>query len=392
MAPTNVRIELDLVARAQEGSALAQGQLFARHARELLPLLTRLLSSTQSAADALADTFVEAFAGLPELLEPRVLGGWLRHLAVDQAQQRFDALLLRRLALGEQAADATMAALARADLSPRDRAALQHIDVELQRGPARERAAWMLRYVEGYELADVAAACDCSVATATAWIDAMHTRITRGACSGGDKPTLPMPLKRALRDPSLDDESIERLWEATQERLARPVPRWRVIAQLATMGVVALAVLVVLFVRPWRAPALLLRSDGQPLSTMVATAPATVMLSDGNAIALDAGARLEPMADQPGLVTFRLDAGRVRFAVAAGSERRWTVDAGLATIDFTGATFTAQRADGVLELHVTDGAVVVRGKTVPNGEQQIGAGASIRVGRPRVAAAHSYSP
>ena len=45
--------------------------------------------------------------------------------------------------------------------------------------PARERAAWLLRHVEGYELAEVARLCECSLATAKRRIAAAERVIAR---------------------------------------------------------------------------------------------------------------------------------------------------------------------------------------------------------------------
>lgn len=180
MATANARIELDLILRAQEGSALAQGQLFARHARELLPMLTRLLASTADAEDALQDTFIEAFAALSDLRQPEAFAGWLRKIAVHQAHRRFRRRrLLGMLGLDRHVPDATLAELAHDELAPDQRVELARIDAVLQRAPGRERAAWVLRHVEGHELTEVASLCDCSLATVKRWIAATQARIDR---------------------------------------------------------------------------------------------------------------------------------------------------------------------------------------------------------------------
>lgn len=180
MATAHARIELDLILRAQEGSALAQGQLFARYARELLPMLTRLLASNADAEDALQDTFIEAFAALGDLREPSAFGGWLRKIAVHQAHRRFRRRrLLGMLGLDRHVPDATLAELAHDELGPDQRVELARIDAVLARAPGRERAAWVLRHVEGHELAEVATLCDCSLATVKRWIAATQARIDR---------------------------------------------------------------------------------------------------------------------------------------------------------------------------------------------------------------------
>lgn len=192
---------------------------------------------------------------------------------------------------------------------------------------------------------------------------------------------LPDPIKRALRDQTPDDETLERLWGATREKLGPARPAWLRVALPATMLAVAATVLVLLFARPSRTPTLLVRADGQPLSTMIATAPQVVELSDGTTIELEAGARLEPMSVRDGFASFRLDAGRARFAVPTTTTRRWSVDGGVAVIDFGSATFAAWRQEGELEVRVFTGEVTLRGTAVASGETKLSAGESLSLGK-----------
>lgn len=170
--------ELALVADAAVGDETARGALFRRHAPRLLVLLQRLLSSTSDAEDALQDTFLIAFHDLPQLREQRAFGGWLRQIAVHQAQRRFRRRrLLRALGLDRGTADATLERLADRAVSPEVRAELAQIDAVLARMPARERMAWVLRHVEGYELTEVAESCGCSLASAKRWIAAVQSQV-----------------------------------------------------------------------------------------------------------------------------------------------------------------------------------------------------------------------
>lgn len=52
------------------------------------------------------------------------------------------------------------------------RAELALLDALLQRMRSAQRIAWMLRRVDGYQLEEVAEACDVSLATAKRWISA----------------------------------------------------------------------------------------------------------------------------------------------------------------------------------------------------------------------------
>jgi RNA polymerase sigma-70 factor (ECF subfamily) len=168
----------ELVRHACEGSRQAQALLYSRYASPLAGLLVRLLGSRADAEDALHDTFLVAFEKLGALREPAALYGWLQRVAVAQAHRRFRRTRLRRL-LGLQlpAPDAGLAELAARDASPEVRAELALIDDQLRRSAPASRTAWILRHVEGFELAEVARLCACSLATAKRRIAAAERSI-----------------------------------------------------------------------------------------------------------------------------------------------------------------------------------------------------------------------
>lgn len=172
--------DVELVARIVDGSRQAQALLYSRHAPALAGLLVRLLGARADAEDALHDTFIIAFDKLRHLREPAALHGWLQRIAVAQAHRRFRRLrLLKLLGFTLPPGDSGLAALATKEASPEVRTELALVDAQLQRLPARERAAWLLRHVEGYELAEVARLCECSLATAKRRIAAAERVIAR---------------------------------------------------------------------------------------------------------------------------------------------------------------------------------------------------------------------
>jgi len=73
--------------------------------------------------------------------------------------------------------DATLAALAAPGTNADHRAELALVDRALANVAANVRIAWMLRQVEGLELAEVASACGCSLATAKRRIAAADTAV-----------------------------------------------------------------------------------------------------------------------------------------------------------------------------------------------------------------------
>jgi len=174
----DVHDEEALVERAQRGDAAAADRLFRRHAGAVLGLVTRLVGRSHDAEDIVQDALATAMEQLPDLRDRAAFGPWLRTVAVRQAHRYFrKRKLLRAFGLDRGADDATLAAMVAPGASPETRAQLRRLDDVLAALPDEHRIAWCLRYVEGEQLDDIAAACGCSLATAKRWIAAAHARV-----------------------------------------------------------------------------------------------------------------------------------------------------------------------------------------------------------------------
>jgi RNA polymerase sigma-70 factor (ECF subfamily) len=159
--------DAQLVARAIEGDRWGREMLYRRHAAYLLAIAARLLGNRGEGEEVVQDTFVTAFEQLRSLREPAAVRGWLAQIAVSLVRRRLRrGRLMRALGLDRGAEDATLAALAAPGTSTDQRAELALVDKALAGVNANVRIAWMLRLVEGLELAEVASACGCSLATA----------------------------------------------------------------------------------------------------------------------------------------------------------------------------------------------------------------------------------
>jgi len=179
--------DAELVHGARDGLGWARAELFRRHAGRLLGLLVRLLGSHADAEDAVQDLFVAAFATLHQLRAAEALGSWLTQLAVHQAHRHFRRRKLRAaLGLDTSAQDATLDQLADSSASSEVRVELALLGAKLARLPTKDRMAWMLRHVEGHELAEVARLCDCSLATAKRRVSAAQARIAAHVAMGED--------------------------------------------------------------------------------------------------------------------------------------------------------------------------------------------------------------
>lgn len=162
-----VATDAELVAGVLSGDRRSEEQLYLRHIGYVTSLCLRLLGNRDEAEDAAQDTFVDVLEQLPSLREPARLRHWITRIAVHKAHRRFRRRKLLR-ALGLYEARPSEEHL----LPPSLQHATQEQAVELERLsrllarlPDVARAAWVLRYVDGHKLEQVAALCGCSLAT-----------------------------------------------------------------------------------------------------------------------------------------------------------------------------------------------------------------------------------
>lgn len=169
-----------LVERALEGDRWAMEALYRRHVRRVTNAVTRAVGRTQDADDVVQEAFLIAFTRLESLRDPAAFRGWIARIAMNEVRGRLrKRRWLRRLALDREEDDVSLESLATDDASPETRAELAKLDRVLSRMDAELRLAWMLRYVEGWELTEVASALDCSLATAKRRIKAARERVER---------------------------------------------------------------------------------------------------------------------------------------------------------------------------------------------------------------------
>jgi RNA polymerase sigma-70 factor (ECF subfamily) len=103
------------------------------------------------------------------------LRSWLAGIAVHKVHRRFRRRRLKALLGVHRAAhDGALEASARAGTSPELRAELGLLDDALSGVADADRAAWMLKYVEGYALDEIARLCGCSLATVKRRIQRTH--------------------------------------------------------------------------------------------------------------------------------------------------------------------------------------------------------------------------
>jgi len=154
-----------LVARCCAGDTRAEEALYLRHVGYVTSLCVRLLGNREEAEDAAQDTFVDVLSQISRLREPERVKQWITRVAVHKVHRRFRRRKLLR-ALGMYGVDSDLILLAAAPHStPEQAAELERLSQLLSGLRDEQRAAWVLRYVDGHKLEDVARLCDCSLAT-----------------------------------------------------------------------------------------------------------------------------------------------------------------------------------------------------------------------------------
>src|SRR3954447_25634916 len=74
-----------LILRCQARDEVAFEEMVARYTPRLRYYLRRMLGGVQSAEDALQEVWLDAFRGLPALIEPGAFPAWIYRLARDRA-------------------------------------------------------------------------------------------------------------------------------------------------------------------------------------------------------------------------------------------------------------------------------------------------------------------
>ena len=129
------------------------GELLERHEREIFAYALRLTGDRDDADDVYQETFLAAFRGWPPPRRGQERA-WLYKIATNKVIDR--ARKAKRLVRLSDVKDLRLAA------PERDGVSLADLGAAVKVLPAGQRAAFVLRKVEGLEYADVARVLDCS--------------------------------------------------------------------------------------------------------------------------------------------------------------------------------------------------------------------------------------
>lgn len=152
-----------LVEGFRRGDPGARAALYDRHADHVHRVLYRILGFHRDLADLHHDVFVRALGSLPRLEDPAALKGWLTMIAVHVAHTAITRRRRHRWLWFLPAEE--LPEVTGSDAPGEVRDALRATYAALDALPADERIAFALRYIDGMELTEVAAACATSLAT-----------------------------------------------------------------------------------------------------------------------------------------------------------------------------------------------------------------------------------
>ncbi|MEY4543937.1 MAG: hypothetical protein RL685_132 [Pseudomonadota bacterium] len=168
--------DASLVAALRSGHPAALAAFHDRYATHMLRILVRILGQDADLEDMLHEVFVRALSSIHSLRDPGCLTPWMVKVAVLTArtclQRRQRGRWLRFLA----PTDLADADLAQYEQDWSSQAELRLTYELLDRLPAEERIVFALRFIAELELAELAEACNVSLATAKRRLKRAETR------------------------------------------------------------------------------------------------------------------------------------------------------------------------------------------------------------------------
>jgi RNA polymerase sigma-70 factor (ECF subfamily) len=177
----SVRDEQALVAGLRAGETWARAAFFDRYAPDVERILRRILGREihTDMADLVHDTFVQALGSLEHLRDPGALRGWMQSIAAHTAYRAIRSRRVRRWLRfwePEQLPEVPID-----DVDPAVREAYRRTYRALDRLPANERIAFVLRHIEGMDLGQLAETCGVSLSTIKRRLSRAEARFRRAA-------------------------------------------------------------------------------------------------------------------------------------------------------------------------------------------------------------------
>jgi RNA polymerase sigma-70 factor (ECF subfamily) len=165
--------DTELALRLQTDPTRATIDLYARFSPEVNRLVWRLLGADPDHNDIVQQVFCKVIQHGRRLREPARLGAWVQSITVNTVYEELRRRDVRRLFQRDSGTVEFHPDLVR-DVEVRD--LLLRAKRVIERLPAKERLVFMLHFVEGRPLAEVAELCGFSLATAKRRLGAANRR------------------------------------------------------------------------------------------------------------------------------------------------------------------------------------------------------------------------
>jgi RNA polymerase sigma-70 factor, ECF subfamily len=167
-------------------------ELYSRYAPYVAAIAMRILGREGEVHDLVQDVFATAVRRLRRREQHAEIRSWLAKVTVHRSLHQ---LRLRAFwALFDLAEAPNYERIPDPRADPEEKRMIAEVYRALDKLPNRLRVPWVLRYVEGESLQEVATLCGCSLATAKRRILAAHTKIS-SQLEDRD-PVLPRPPLR----------------------------------------------------------------------------------------------------------------------------------------------------------------------------------------------------
>lgn len=166
-----------LVNEIKRGAPGATTMLFDRYARHVERLVWSLLGPESESEDILHEVFIRAFEGIDGLEDAAKLKGWLTGITVFTAREWIRRRTRRRWLRFMDEVPETPVTTASEEIGEATRA----VYTVLREMDADDRIVFTLRYIEGLELTEVAAATNVSLATVKRRLSDVGKRFTKRA-------------------------------------------------------------------------------------------------------------------------------------------------------------------------------------------------------------------
>jgi RNA polymerase sigma-70 factor (ECF subfamily) len=156
--------DADIARAAASHEVAAQGQAWDRFSPLVRGMLRRSLGPLDDVEDQVQEVFIRFFRNLPTLRDPEAVRPFLIGISMRVAATELRRRRMRRWLFLSPSGVVPEETSSQLDEEARD--ALRRLYAILDRLSDSSRLAYTLRFIEGLELTDVAAALDISLATA----------------------------------------------------------------------------------------------------------------------------------------------------------------------------------------------------------------------------------